>query len=57
MQAGADPFAASLVRVGVATLCITLPLQLRAKTGEPPAPGARAGAALVVAGMALIFLR
>ena len=118
MQAGADPFAASLVRVAVAALCITLLLRLLpppaaprapltrrtaaltalaaflglgvgmtlllyalaggkvgivstlsatspvlilpmlwARTGEPPAPGAWAGAALVVAGMALIFLR
>jgi drug/metabolite transporter (DMT)-like permease len=118
MEAGTDPFAASLVRVGIAAVCITLLLQvapaparpraplnrrtaavtalaaflglgvgmtlllfalaggkvgvvatlsatspvlilpmLWARTGEPPAPGAWAGAALVVAGMALIFLR
>ncbi|MFO1142594.1 MAG: DMT family transporter [Amaricoccus sp.] len=117
MAAGVDPFAASLVRVGVAALCITLLLRflpadvrprapltrrtaaltalaaflglgvgmtlllyalaggkvgivstlsatspvlilpmLWAITGERPAPGAWAGAALVVAGMALLFL-
>jgi drug/metabolite transporter (DMT)-like permease len=118
MAAGLDPFAASLLRVGVAALCLTLlvglpiptvqpraPLTPRvaaltalasfvglgvgmtlllfalsggkvgiistlsatspviilpmlwARTGERPAAGAWAGAALVVAGMALIFLR
>lgn len=118
MAAGTDPFAASLVRVGIAALCITLLLRLPlaaagarapltrrtaalsalasflglgvgmtlllfalaggkvgivstlsatspvlilpmlwATTGERPAPGAWAGAALVVVGLALIFLR
>ena len=118
MAGGLDPFAASLVRVGVAAACLTVLVQLPipaarakapltpraaaltaaaaflglgvgmtlllyglaggkvgivstlsatspviilpmlwARTGERPAAGAWAGAALVVAGMALIFLR
>jgi drug/metabolite transporter (DMT)-like permease len=118
MAAGLDPFAASLLRIGVAAVCMTLLIQLPipavqprgpltpraaaltalaaflglgvgmtlllfalsggkvgivstlsatspviilpmlwARTGERPAAGAWAGAALVVAGMALIFLR
>ena len=118
MAAGLDPFAASLLRVGVSAVCLTLlirlpiptlqpraPLTARmaavtalasfvglgvgmtlllfalsggkvgvvstlsatspvlilpmlwARTGERPAAGAWAGAALVVAGMALLFLR
>ncbi len=118
MAAGLDPFAASLVRVGFAAVCLTVLIQLPipaaqargpltaqvaaltalaallglgigmtlllyalaggkvgivstlsatspviilpmlwARTGERPAAGAWAGAALVVAGMALIFLR
>lgn len=118
MASGIDPFAASMVRVGVAAACLTVltalpipavqakaPLTLRvalvtaltgfialaigmtlllyglsggqvgiistlsatspalilpmiwARTGERPAAGAWAGAGLVIAGMALIFLR
>ena len=45
----------------VSTLSATSPViilpMLWARTGERPAAGAWAGAALVVAGMALIFLR
>lgn len=118
MAAGVDPFAASMLRVGVAAACLTVLMQLPmeavkakgpmtakvaaqtaftgflalaigmtlllfalsggkvgivstlsatspviilpllwARTGERPAAGAWAGSALVVAGMALIFLR
>ncbi|MGF7008555.1 DMT family transporter [Aminobacter sp. BE322] len=118
MATGIDPFAASMLRVGIAALCLSVLIQLPipavkpkgpltwkvaaltaltgiialaigmtlllfalsggkvgivstlsatspviilpmlwAKTGERPAGGAWAGAALVVAGMALIFLR
>lgn len=118
METGIDPFVASMLRVGVAAVCLTILIQLPipavkpkgpltwkvaamtaltgfialaigmtlllfalsggkvgiistlsatspviilpmlwARTGERPAGGAWAGAALVVAGMALIFLR
>jgi drug/metabolite transporter (DMT)-like permease len=118
MAAGVDPFAASMLRVGIAALCLTILIQLPipavkpkgpltwkvaaltaltgvialavgmtlllyalsggkvgivstlsatspviilpmlwARTGERPAAGAWAGAVLVVAGMALIFMR
>jgi uncharacterized membrane protein len=55
-------FALSGGKVGiVSTLSATSPVlilpMLWATTGERPAQGAWAGAALVVAGMALIFLR
>jgi drug/metabolite transporter (DMT)-like permease len=55
-------FALSGGEVGiVSTLSATSPVlilpMLWGRTGEPPTAGAVAGAALVVAGMALIFLR